>query len=80
MVLGGSPEEKEDIRLRFELCAIGIRTVSAEEATLLGSPLAEGGLKPVILEKIEALKRLRQPRAYWNAQRTSFAGKLLSPP
>ena len=59
IVLGGSPEEKENIRLRFEQCAPGIRTVSAEEVTLLGSPLAEKGLEPEILEKVDALKRLR---------------------
>ena len=33
IVLGGSPEEKKNSRLRFEQYAPGIRTVSAEEAT-----------------------------------------------
>ena len=58
-MLGGSAEEKENTRLIFEQCAPGTRTVSAEEAPLLGSPLAEEGLEPSILEKVEALKRLR---------------------
>ena len=72
-ILGtSSDQEVSDIQAQFQDVAPGIRTVSVQDAELLGAPLHAEGIPGAIREKISALARLKNNLSHVGVHNSLF--------